>query len=314
MTSAGERQHYAIALLNRLFQHLPESFLAGVLYDIGCQLHRSVHKWDLLTGYRERILFGISVFHAYGHEWPCQLTYHPRKCEGFGLSDGEGCERFWSCIDHLFYQRMYVLDAQVQHASRIQRRNLGNWLAKKYYACRVRMSDAKHGLEECAIALEILRNEFASQTKAQTRPLQRQSKDAGKRAIDAILLLQNRFVALEESIAKLEKAILKGNCDADSMARRNELLDERDMTKEKKDALERRLDLRTRQDLSSLRASKYLTHRMNALALKNRIRDRLRQRKFEFTGMERSYRTQSSGESKIFRTRWTSRSLTFDEI
>jgi hypothetical protein len=45
-----------------------------------------------------RILFALAVFHAYGHQWPCQLVYHPRKCEGFGLSDGEGCELFWSAI------------------------------------------------------------------------------------------------------------------------------------------------------------------------------------------------------------------------
>jgi hypothetical protein len=43
----------------------------------------------------------LSIFHAYGHQWPCQLIYHPRKCIGFGLSDGEGCERFWSSIRRL---------------------------------------------------------------------------------------------------------------------------------------------------------------------------------------------------------------------
>jgi hypothetical protein len=45
--------------------------------------------------------FAVSVFHAYGHQWPCQLVYHPRKREDFGLTDGEGCERFWSAIRRL---------------------------------------------------------------------------------------------------------------------------------------------------------------------------------------------------------------------
>jgi hypothetical protein len=101
MTSPGERQHYALALLNKLFEHLPLSVRVGVLYDIGCQLHRSCVKWGFLSQFLDRITFGISVFHAYGHQWPCQLIYHPRKCLGFGLTDGEGCERFWSALKQL---------------------------------------------------------------------------------------------------------------------------------------------------------------------------------------------------------------------
>ena len=101
MTSAGERQYYALALLESLFQHLPKSMTVGLLYDIGCGLHRSCLKWGFLEDYIDRITFGISVFHAYGHQWACQLIYHPRKCEGFGLSDGEGCERLWSSLKKL---------------------------------------------------------------------------------------------------------------------------------------------------------------------------------------------------------------------
>lgn len=101
MTTAGERQYYALALVERLFDHLPATMTVGILYDIGCQLHRSCVKWDFLNGIRNRITFAISVFHAYGHQWACQVIYHPRKCVGFGLTDGEGCERFWSAIKKL---------------------------------------------------------------------------------------------------------------------------------------------------------------------------------------------------------------------
>jgi Kyakuja-Dileera-Zisupton transposase len=101
MTAAGERQHYVLALLRRLFDNLPASFTIGLLYDIGCQLHRSCIKWDFLPEFIDRLTFAVSVFHAYGHQWACQLIYHPRKCCGFGFSDGEGCERFWSLIRKL---------------------------------------------------------------------------------------------------------------------------------------------------------------------------------------------------------------------
>lgn len=42
-----------------------------------------------------RLKFGTSVFHAYVHEWICQLEYNPRLNEGWGLLDGEGSERVW---------------------------------------------------------------------------------------------------------------------------------------------------------------------------------------------------------------------------
>jgi hypothetical protein len=101
LTTAGEKQYYAVALIRQLFKHLPADMNVGALYDIGCQLHRSFIKWDLLPEFRDRLIFALSIFHAYGHQWPCQLIYHPRKCVGFGLSDGEGCERFWSSIRRL---------------------------------------------------------------------------------------------------------------------------------------------------------------------------------------------------------------------
>ncbi|KAG6821826.1 hypothetical protein H0H92_000642, partial [Tricholoma furcatifolium] len=90
MRSMGEKQHYVVVLVETLFQHLPLTFTIGLLYDIGCQLERSCVKWGFLDRYMDRLTFGISVFHAFGHQWPCQLIYHPRKRTGFGLSDGEG--------------------------------------------------------------------------------------------------------------------------------------------------------------------------------------------------------------------------------
>ncbi|KAG1871637.1 hypothetical protein F4604DRAFT_1881108 [Suillus subluteus] len=84
MTSAGEKQHYALALIKKLFDNLPPEMIVNLLYDIGCQL-----------------TFAISVFHADSHQWACQIIYHSCKCEGFGLLDGEGCECLWSALKHL---------------------------------------------------------------------------------------------------------------------------------------------------------------------------------------------------------------------
>lgn len=44
MTSPGERQYYALTLLRKLMRELPEDWRVGVLYDIACQLSRSIEK------------------------------------------------------------------------------------------------------------------------------------------------------------------------------------------------------------------------------------------------------------------------------
>jgi hypothetical protein len=101
MHSAGEKQFNVLVLLETLFQHLPLDITVGALYDIVCSLERSCRLWGFLDRYLDRLSFAVSVFHAFGHEWACQLLYHPRKRVGFGFTNGEGCERFWHSISHL---------------------------------------------------------------------------------------------------------------------------------------------------------------------------------------------------------------------
>jgi len=68
MTSADEKQHYALCLLDKLFQHVSDTMRIGVLSDIGCQLHCSYAKHGFLPNVLDRIVFGISVFYACGHQ------------------------------------------------------------------------------------------------------------------------------------------------------------------------------------------------------------------------------------------------------
>ena len=49
MTSAGERQHYALALLREFFRQLPNDWNIGLLYDIACQLRRSMQKVRVIS-------------------------------------------------------------------------------------------------------------------------------------------------------------------------------------------------------------------------------------------------------------------------
>lgn len=55
------------------------------------------------------------------------------------------------------------------------------------------------------------------------------------------------------------------------------------------------LGVEARTLLADIASSDYLRLRMNARALKQRIRDRLRQRKFELEKLERAYRATANG-------------------
>ncbi|KIK58434.1 hypothetical protein GYMLUDRAFT_134013, partial [Collybiopsis luxurians FD-317 M1] len=101
MNTAREAQHYSLILLGKFFEHLHVDVIVKLLYDITCQLHWSCLKWGSLKPYMTHTTFAISIFHAFSHQWPCQIVYHLWKTLGYGLSDSEGAEQLWhsfSCL------------------------------------------------------------------------------------------------------------------------------------------------------------------------------------------------------------------------
>jgi len=306
MTSAGEKQHYALCLLDKLFKHIPKTMRIGVLYDIGCQLHRSCAKHGFLPDALDRIVFGISVFHAYGHQWPCQLVYHPRKCKGFGLTDGEGCERFWSSIKLLipslrvsgYYNRIYTLDTQVKHLDKKSMLDLGLWLQRKWNNMASRKLEAMGVLDELldmGITREYLESQWVEQIQEQTKPLKRQSSKLADKEILDVLTLMKSVETYEEEKTGYQKALVDGVYPDDlTSVDLAGLIDDaqKNVTRAKKAVANKKskLSVDGRLNLTKLIGNEFLKKRMNALALKQRIRDRLRNRKFELANLERAYR------------------------
>ncbi len=306
MTSAGEKQHYALTLLDKLFQHIPQSMRIGVLYDIGCQLHRSCVKFDFLSHALDRITFGISVFHAYGHQWPCQLIYHPRKCPGFGLTDGEGCERFWSSIKLLipslrvsgYFHRIYTLDTQIKHLDEKSLFGLGKWLNRKWIIVFLRNQDAADILKSVyseGFMEEIIRSEWIKQVNEQIKPLKKQTKNIADKEIQEILLLMKNIEIYKDQAAEYRMMIQTGKYENNyTLTEVQPLLQEIELTINKTNKSiqnkKAKLSVDEKENLTKLLGNNFLRARLNALALKERIRERLRQRKFELENLERAYR------------------------
>ncbi|KAG1900861.1 uncharacterized protein F5891DRAFT_1128391 [Suillus fuscotomentosus] len=257
LTSAGEKQHYALALLDQLFKHIPPQMTVGLLYDIGCQLERSCRKWNLLDDNTlSRISFAVAVFHAYGHQWPCQIIYHPRKREGFGLSDGEGCEQLWSSLKQLI------------PSLRIS----GRWLH-----CQIKKNVALDGLLDLDVNEDILHAEWKAQIAHQTRPIPRQSKNKAAEVITTILVLEKTLDAHEISVHELEMQLYVGAI-ANVVEFNLQLADTRSRRAKIADTLRHHkatLGPQGQADLMMMKNDIYLTIRLNARTVKTQIRDRL---------------------------------------
>ncbi|KAG1723154.1 hypothetical protein EDB19DRAFT_1953265 [Suillus lakei] len=257
LTSAGEKQHYTLALLDQL-------------------------KWNLLDDNTLlRISFTVAVFHAYGHQWPCQIIYHPRKREGFGLSDGEGCEHLWSSLKQLipslhisgFHQRFFVLDVQICHLDTKSIQGYRHWLHRRWVHCQTKKNTALDGLQDLDVDEDILHAEWKAQIAHQTRPIphKRQSQNKAAEVITTILVLEKTLDAHETSVCELEMQLYVGSI-ANVVEFNLQLADARSQSA---------LGPQGQADLKTMKNDIYLTIRLNARAVKTRIRDRLRQCKFE---------------------------------
>ncbi|KAJ7118701.1 hypothetical protein C8R43DRAFT_1091017 [Mycena crocata] len=306
MRTAGEKQYYVLLLLEMLFQHLPPNIRVGVLYDIACQLHRSCVKFGFLDRYMDRIRFAVSVFHAFGHQWPCQIIYHPLKCAGFGFTNGEGCERFWHSISKLigylrvsgYHHRLYTIDSQVEHADKASLGRLAQWIVRRTQNCEEKLRQALSDLAESGYAELLLREEWEKQIAAQTKPIKRRSKDQGMAAIEQVLLLRKKAALAFEQVASLKEILQDSDSTAAELLYAEEGVATAEkawrMAKNRARNLEETLGVNDSEVLRDMLFAEYYSERMNARAVKERLWVRLRDRKFELSVIERSVRRTTS--------------------
>ncbi|KAH9472605.1 hypothetical protein Pst134EA_003212 [Puccinia striiformis f. sp. tritici] len=135
IVQSGEKAHFPMTMINKLIEDTKEgeaySKKLGFLYDIGCNIEKGIIRRNQFPEHLEFNLlrFGTSVFHAYVHQWSCQLRYNPRLNDGWGMSDGEGMERIWAFLSPLVRQlryatknhRLVALDIRASHHNDIGR-------------------------------------------------------------------------------------------------------------------------------------------------------------------------------------------------
>jgi hypothetical protein len=126
------------------------------------------------------------------------------------------------------------------------------------------------------------------------------SKNKGKQAVQAILALHDARTTCQEDVRQLENKLLDatddGQCDIQDVSMRlQDARNSKAKVSAKLDRMMAALGVDERADLRTLINDAYLRHQMNARALKERLRNRLRQRKFELEMLERAYRRTING-------------------
>ncbi|KAJ6553756.1 hypothetical protein DFH09DRAFT_1085514 [Mycena vulgaris] len=297
MHSAGEKQFNVVILMETLFQHLPLDIWVGLLYDVARAFEHGCRKWI------DRLAFAVSVFHVFGHEWACQLLYHPQKRIGFGFSNGEGCERFWHLISHLianlcisgYHNQLCTLDMQIEHADDASLTCLGEWIRCQHLHSVKKRLEAQDVLRESGQSTALLRTQWALQVATQTKPLPCHLKNKGQEAVNGVILLCVVVKTRKAQLAQLRESFLEAVAeeDPDAAVYQMQLDAASEGFQKAQESLRQKeaaLGVTQRQSLKDLSTSEYIRLRMNARALKRRLRDRLRARKFELDKVECSFR------------------------
>ncbi|KAF9513641.1 hypothetical protein BS47DRAFT_1393204 [Hydnum rufescens UP504] len=304
MWTPGEKQFYVFALLETLLNHLLGHWRVGALYDIGCQMDQSLKKWKFRPEWLPRFEWGVSIFHAYGHQWACQLWYHPHKSEHWGLSDGEGCERFWSQLCRLipglrvtgYHRGLFILDLQMEHIDQVKRVGMGKWLQDQLDQAQRCMEEAEMKLGNHSISY--LLDQFKAQQGYHSQPVSRQSQTKGAQAIERIISLtatlesqkENLKDAIAEGINLVEGESTASNLVQAEWQEKVQLLREaiqclEGTIKKKTDELQLS-DWTSAAELSWLKRDKWVNVQLNLHVLWEQLLRKLRARKFELATLD----------------------------
>jgi hypothetical protein len=149
-----------------------------------------------------------------------------------------------------------------------------------------------------------LKSQWDDQVAAQTIAMPQTSQKAGTKAIQAIMTLVQLGHSYKREKGNLDRKITAGHFSdpldlEDAIAARDEITAKISANQADVDMRKKNLGIENTRSLKLLLADKYLQLRVNAQALKSRIRSKLQARKFELERIDKAARNAGSGELKL---------------
>ncbi|KAG6835438.1 hypothetical protein H0H93_001459, partial [Arthromyces matolae] len=179
-------------------------------------------------------------------------------------------------------------------------KNLGSWLHRRTQHTYHKRMAAETVLRDCEYTEDFLRDQWKEQVAAQTKPLPRQSKNAGEKAINELIRLRE----LRDDLKKRERG-----CDSvlqntqtpqdiydDTLVELDKIRDRFQEVTSKIRSKQAALGVNDRHRLEKWISNEYIGTLMKVRALKLRLREKLRARKFELDRVERSFRHQVNNQ------------------
>ncbi|KAG2336961.1 hypothetical protein BDR05DRAFT_978650 [Suillus weaverae] len=229
------------------------------------------HKWNFLDNSTlSHITFAVAVFHVYGHQWLCQIVYHPRNF-------------LKPLISSLRVSgQLFVLDTQIRHLDLKSLQGFGHLLHWCWIHCQSKKNDALDHLHELELDDNMLRVEWKAQCAyCLTECHVGQSRNKAVEVITIILALEKMLQTQEASIRELKMQLHAVHVP--NIGEVNLQL----------------VDAQSHINLEKMKKDIYLTVCLNARTIKTHICDRLHQQKFELERLERLYRATVNAERKL---------------
>ncbi|KAJ6615333.1 hypothetical protein B0H10DRAFT_1950033 [Mycena sp. CBHHK59/15] len=189
----GEQQHYIVAMMEEVGSLLPPEATIVQCYDVACVTDNSVNL--------------------------------PPPSQRYGLTDGEGVERFWSRIRKLIgitrsqwnSRRIWMIDQYAAFVGEEGRDNLGNWIKRQQDKNIPKKRDtALQIFRECRVSVPELRQNWEAQKAAQTS-LRAHAPTRLKRELEKVLALQEQIDSVEKSISDVKQSITGAGASTDSL-------------------------------------------------------------------------------------------------
>ncbi|KAI9472882.1 hypothetical protein BDB00DRAFT_897908, partial [Zychaea mexicana] len=98
ITTAGEQFTYVLSCLKKVSEMPLYGSDIRIMYDVGCKIRKALQETECLDSIKD-VPIAVGIFHITGHSPECQIHFHPRLKEGWGIQDGEHLERLWSFLN-----------------------------------------------------------------------------------------------------------------------------------------------------------------------------------------------------------------------
>ncbi|KAJ7681698.1 hypothetical protein B0H17DRAFT_1138296 [Mycena rosella] len=267
-----EKQYYILVLLETLFQHLPANIRRA-------SSNRSCVKYGFLDRYLDRILFGVGLPRLWlSLAMPDDLP--PIEVLRVWLHERRRLRTVLASISKLI---SYLRVSGIEHADRTSLGRLAGWLLRRTAHCEGKLRDALADLAASGVAATVLRAQWADQIAVQTKPVARRSKMQGQVAVEQVLEARQKAQQLFERVASLEEALADDPHEPRGGTNGVE-------AREGQAVRSRGSWASTIPRSSEAEAQRIFALQMNGRAVKQRLRAKLRDRKFELDPIERSFR------------------------